>query len=731
MFSPGSHWSLNNSSVMHSFVDSFFEGKKALVKERLMDSVRVIVDGLFEEMEHQQHQDGRRRSASPSPSSLGSPATVPHLMEKPVVDGVDVAKKKAQNSVVAAATAEESLKTNDKSAAATTTPLPPPTTTEDGDDLKKVAKKSLASATTTAISAPSPLTIVADSPSIAASGDSKDNSAASASAAAEEKKKEESLLKTSDKSAPTTRAMTTTTTTTAKTTPPSPPLMFCYAMISSLTSAMSSGGRSRETTPVPQTPTAEKDSKVVSESVSASAPSPDTTSSSSFSSSPPSIATAGRDGDNNKSAAEEATTTPTITPTTTTSTSEATTTPGSVASLSRNSGQNGPKLYERDELLNLRSVASDHAIIFSNQENLKYIAKKTGNNKIPSQADMLLPSFANSGGGGCGDCSNDSYRNKSQTQASRRPSQPSKNYQDQKSRKITSTSMHYGETQYKPAANGVGAWLPGQTKADDPVEAETEALLKSVRAILCKLTPQNYHTLLEQFKALKIDSRNRLSRVIGLIFDKAVKEPSFVVQYAGFCSDLVHIKVVETNEAGETAYFKFKNLLIEKCQETFFREIYSDIENYEERQREIEQCTDETKKKELEDIMDDDKKLSRRRSIGNIKLIAELFKLNMLNVRIMFSCIQKLLSHQHEEYVEVLCALITNIGGKLSSAIKNKPGKQKTFDDIFAKLTAIQRQEEGALKVNLHIRFTILDLLDLRKNNWISRRKVQGPKTIA
>ncbi|KAH9407830.1 factor 14 [Tyrophagus putrescentiae] len=50
MFSPGSHLSFSNSSVMHSFVDSFFEGKKALVKERLMDSVRVIVDGLFEEM---------------------------------------------------------------------------------------------------------------------------------------------------------------------------------------------------------------------------------------------------------------------------------------------------------------------------------------------------------------------------------------------------------------------------------------------------------------------------------------------------------------------------------------------------------------------------------------------------------------------------------------------------------------------------------------------------------
>ncbi|KAH9406263.1 hypothetical protein TYRP_013870 [Tyrophagus putrescentiae] len=45
-----SNLSFSTSSVMHSFVDSFFEGKKALVKERLMDSVRVIVDGLFEEM---------------------------------------------------------------------------------------------------------------------------------------------------------------------------------------------------------------------------------------------------------------------------------------------------------------------------------------------------------------------------------------------------------------------------------------------------------------------------------------------------------------------------------------------------------------------------------------------------------------------------------------------------------------------------------------------------------
>ncbi|XP_017493749.1 PREDICTED: Krueppel-like factor 5 [Rhagoletis zephyria] len=50
MLSFSSHLALSNPSMFHSYVDSFFEGKKALVKERLMDSVRIIVDGLFEEM---------------------------------------------------------------------------------------------------------------------------------------------------------------------------------------------------------------------------------------------------------------------------------------------------------------------------------------------------------------------------------------------------------------------------------------------------------------------------------------------------------------------------------------------------------------------------------------------------------------------------------------------------------------------------------------------------------
>ncbi len=50
MCSLGSHLALHNSSMLHSFVDSFFLGKKALVKDRLRQSMETIVDGLFEEM---------------------------------------------------------------------------------------------------------------------------------------------------------------------------------------------------------------------------------------------------------------------------------------------------------------------------------------------------------------------------------------------------------------------------------------------------------------------------------------------------------------------------------------------------------------------------------------------------------------------------------------------------------------------------------------------------------
>lgn len=256
--------------------------------------------------------------------------------------------------------------------------------------------------------------------------------------------------------------------------------------------------------------------------------------------------------------------------------------------------------------------------------------------------------------------------------------------------------------------------------------------MKTVRSILNKLTPQNYHTLVTQFKALKIDTKDRLERVIGLIFDKAVAEPAFIVQYAGFCSELVHIKVNEENQNNEIEQVKFKNLLISKCQRTFFDNMYSNIEDL---IQEVKSTEDPEKRKILEEQLDDEKMHARKRSVGNIKFIAELFKLNMLNASIMFSCFEHLfkhfIDHNHEEYIECLCALITNIGKNLTEQIKMKyPDHIPNFDKIFNQLEKIYNEELDT-KVSPRIRFMILDLLDLRKNQWVPRRKTEGPKLIA
>lgn len=310
-----------------------------------------------------------------------------------------------------------------------------------------------------------------------------------------------------------------------------------------------------------------------------------------------------------------------------------------------------------------------------------------------------------------------------------------------KSRKIASTSMsyveqhhHYHQIHHQPQlVSDPNAWKAEKMLSNDPTERETQELLNKVRAILNKLTPQNYENLLKQFKNLKIDTEERLSLVIDIIFDKAVKEPAFVVQYAGFCSELVHIKVEKTDKNDKKGEVKFKNLLIKKCEETFYKKMYSDIPDLEERLQEIEDCTDSAKKKELHDILDDDKRFSRKRSVGNIKLIAELYKINMLNIKIMFSCFLTLIELGHEDYIECLCTLITNIGKTVSESLVSvtKDDKRRVmWDEIFNRIKNIH-DGKSDIKVSSRIKFMILDLLDLRDSNWVPRRKTEGPKTIA
>lgn len=67
----------------------------------------------------------------------------------------------------------------------------------------------------------------------------------------------------------------------------------------------------------------------------------------------------------------------------------------------------------------------------------------------------------------------------------------------------------------------------------------------------------------------------------------------------------------------------------------------------------------------LHDELEEAKDKARRRSIGNIKFIGELFKLKMLTEAIMHDCVVKLLKNHDEESLECLCRLLTTIGRDL------------------------------------------------------------------
>lgn len=63
--------------------------------------------------------------------------------------------------------------------------------------------------------------------------------------------------------------------------------------------------------------------------------------------------------------------------------------------------------------------------------------------------------------------------------------------------------------------------------------------------------------------------------------------------------------------------------------------------------------------------LEENKDQARRRSLGNIKFIGELFKLKMLTEAIMHDCVVKLLKNHDEESLECLCRLLSTIGKDL------------------------------------------------------------------
>uniref|UniRef100_A0A671NF96 Eukaryotic translation initiation factor 4 gamma 3-like n=1 Tax=Sinocyclocheilus anshuiensis TaxID=1608454 RepID=A0A671NF96_9TELE len=279
---------------------------------------------------------------------------------------------------------------------------------------------------------------------------------------------------------------------------------------------------------------------------------------------------------------------------------------------------------------------------------------------------------------------------------------------------ITNVSVN-DEVQLKTTEH---AWKPGMKRdnvIDDSETMTTQELFRKVRSILNKLTPQMFSQLMKQVTDLTIDTEERLKGVIDLVFEKAIDEPSFSVAYGNMCSCLATLKVPMTDKPNSTV--NFRKLLLNRCQKEFEKDKVDD-DAFEKKHRELEAATS---RERLQEELEEAKDKARRRSIGNIKFIGELFKLRMLTEAIMHDCVVKLLKNHDEESLECLCRLLTTIGKDLDFE-KAKP----RMDQYFNQMEKIVKER----KTSSRIRFMLQDVIDVRLHNWVSRRADLGPKTI-
>ena len=90
--------------------------------------------------------------------------------------------------------------------------------------------------------------------------------------------------------------------------------------------------------------------------------------------------------------------------------------------------------------------------------------------------------------------------------------------------------------------------------------------------------------------------------------------------------------------------------------------------------QEYAECTNEKEKKDMKVLFDEKERKARMRSLGNIRFIGELYKLEMLTAKIMHECVQKLLKCVDEESLECLCRLLTTVGKNLEFETQERLG---------------------------------------------------------
>ncbi|CAF0823993.1 unnamed protein product [Brachionus calyciflorus] len=249
---------------------------------------------------------------------------------------------------------------------------------------------------------------------------------------------------------------------------------------------------------------------------------------------------------------------------------------------------------------------------------------------------------------------------------------------------------------------------------------EDESIERELRFVLNRLTPQNFQKLILNLLNLPINSEERLRLAVDIIFQNAISEELYSHLYAQACKLMSQIQV--PFEHVSTKFINFLTILLKKCEKEFDSDYHKD-KYYEYLIKEAEILTDEEKRKEILTKANEQLERAKQNYIGNIAFLGEIYNMSLLDDAIIHEGIQRLFEKQEkdEENLECLCKLLTRIGHKFDNE-KNKEKLNEYFD-------MLKNICDKRYSISLRIRFMILNLIELRENNWKPRHET-GPKRI-
>jgi translation initiation factor 4G len=291
----------------------------------------------------------------------------------------------------------------------------------------------------------------------------------------------------------------------------------------------------------------------------------------------------------------------------------------------------------------------------------------------------------------------------------------------------------------KPITISSSGWKPISVGRATAASAGTkdghmdpEMVQRKVKAALNKMTPENFDRISDQILVISSQSKDEtdgrtLRQVIQLTFEKATDEAHWASMYAKFCKKMLETmspeiqdeRIKDRNGNTVSGGNLFRKYLLNRCQEEFERGWKTKLPEKD--------AKGSGKPGEAEMLSEEyyAAAAAKRRGLGLVQFIGELYKLGMLTERIMIECVHKLVDYEgapDEAEIESLSKLLRTIGSNLDASEKGHPMMEVYFGRI--------RQMMEHPELPSRLKFMLMDVVDLRKANWVSKEANKGPKTL-